>query len=590
MTDKIKGDEKVSAFYVADNGEAICVWQHTPQAEVIRDTVVVICPPFGSDYTHAYRSLRRMAEQLCAAGFVVIRFDYYGTGDSSGSPLDKDCLQRWVANIGVLSDKLRDTFADFKQCWLGLRVGATLATLAAENHRVDSLILWEPVIRGRGYIRELEALSRLSYAEKDDAPDYLESAGFIISQQTADQIKDINLLKQNSVPPGCRVLHLVRDDAQLDEAFVQSLRQRDIEAEIISAPGYADMMVETHNTRVPQASIECVIRWLQGISESKQKPVETQIDGVDTIEIMQSGVRVEDTCCFFGESSSLFGVLTDPVHADRQPDACVILSNSGSVHHVGPNAVYTVMGHRLAALNYYVFRIDQENLGDSDVLNRQMENHPYQDNATKNIQDAINFIREKTGITRFIVSGICSGAYTAFHSGLELSHDDVSELMIINPLTFYWTPDLSLDTPSAFQTLVDESYYKQSLRSFDKWKRLLTFQANWKYIISFVMKRAAEFLRQLWKDSRASIFGEHTRLANDLKAIHQKGVGINFIFSSTDPGLSILRSQAKHTVNKGVKENWIKIQIVNGADHTFSRKKARDELLSKLDVHFSKHH
>ena len=45
---------------------------------------VVLCHPWGQEYLHAHRSLRKLGDLLAAAGFDVLRFDYFGTGDSAG--------------------------------------------------------------------------------------------------------------------------------------------------------------------------------------------------------------------------------------------------------------------------------------------------------------------------------------------------------------------------------------------------------------------------------------------------------------------------------------------------------------------------
>jgi hypothetical protein len=34
--------------------------------------------------------------------------------------------------------------------------------------------------------------------------------------------------------------------------------------------------------------------------------------------------------------------------------------------------------------------------------------------------------------------GLCSGAHNTFHAGLTLTDEDIRELVMINPLTFYW--------------------------------------------------------------------------------------------------------------------------------------------------------
>lgn len=42
---------------------------------------VVVCHPWGSEYIHAYRAMRRLTKMLTARGIHTLRFDYFGTGD-----------------------------------------------------------------------------------------------------------------------------------------------------------------------------------------------------------------------------------------------------------------------------------------------------------------------------------------------------------------------------------------------------------------------------------------------------------------------------------------------------------------------------
>ncbi|MBK7659827.1 MAG: hypothetical protein IPJ28_12035 [Betaproteobacteria bacterium] len=43
---------------------------------------VLLCNPFGQEAIRAHRLVRVLGDRLAAAGFAVMRFDYYGTGDS----------------------------------------------------------------------------------------------------------------------------------------------------------------------------------------------------------------------------------------------------------------------------------------------------------------------------------------------------------------------------------------------------------------------------------------------------------------------------------------------------------------------------
>ena len=128
---------------------------HPPKAAQARTAGVVLCYPFGQEYMRAHRAFRQMALLLSKAGFHVLRFDYYGTGDSSGET-DDVSLTQWVEDAGAAADELKETAEVQRVAFVGLRLGAAVAALAAaERSDVDQVVLWDPAVRGADYLAEI---------------------------------------------------------------------------------------------------------------------------------------------------------------------------------------------------------------------------------------------------------------------------------------------------------------------------------------------------------------------------------------------------------------------------------------------------
>ncbi len=123
-----------------------------------RDVGVVLCNPFGHEAIRSHRAYRQLALLLAKNRFHTMRFDYRGTGDSSGDGEDAT-WQQWIEDVGTASDELKDMAGVSKLAWVGLRLGATIAALAAHARRgqrdLDQLVLWDPVVEGRAYLDEL---------------------------------------------------------------------------------------------------------------------------------------------------------------------------------------------------------------------------------------------------------------------------------------------------------------------------------------------------------------------------------------------------------------------------------------------------
>jgi alpha/beta superfamily hydrolase len=109
----------------------------------------VICHPWGNEQIHAYRTLRQLAARLSQDGFHVLRFDYYGTGDSAGDSGDNDFAGS-RSDIETAMAELKDMTGVAKLTLVGLRLGACLAAdaCAGRAEEIDTLVLWDPLTAG----------------------------------------------------------------------------------------------------------------------------------------------------------------------------------------------------------------------------------------------------------------------------------------------------------------------------------------------------------------------------------------------------------------------------------------------------------
>lgn len=187
-----------------------------PPAATPRNSGVLLCYPFGQEYMRAHRAFRQLALLLSKAGHHVLRFDYAGTGDSSGE-LEEVDVNRWIEDIDEAVKELRDTAGSGTVTLVGLRLGGLVAAAAARDRvEVDRLVLWDPVISGSEYeselLSEIEAESRFAEALHSGncltEDGVLHYNGFSMTRRFRETLAALELLelRQERVP---RVFHVV---------------------------------------------------------------------------------------------------------------------------------------------------------------------------------------------------------------------------------------------------------------------------------------------------------------------------------------------------------------------------------------------
>ena len=188
---------------------------------------VVICPPWGPEYQRAHRACRHLGERLTERGWDVLRFDYYGTGDSGGASNEvtlRGCVQDTLSAIEELC-----ALADVRRVMLvGLRLGGAVAHLAsAASRAVDRLVLWDPVTDGKGYLEEMGA--------DTDANEAAHVAGFPMSPALRAEIRALEPRHMPAVATATLVVSSVEQPAHVE--LVSRMREGQPGAQLVVRPG-----------------------------------------------------------------------------------------------------------------------------------------------------------------------------------------------------------------------------------------------------------------------------------------------------------------------------------------------------------------
>ncbi len=188
----------MNPFYFGSSKEPLFGIYHPPLTTGIQNSAILICPPLGREYIRTHWALRRLAEQLARAGSHILRFDYFGNGDSAGKS-DEGNVGRWQNDIRIAANELLELSGAQKVSIVALRAGAALA---ATTNKLDisKLILWDPVITGYSYLdglqhvyqTKLEVYNKIRGQRVEQTADEL--LGFPLPPSMRSSIEQLNIL------------------------------------------------------------------------------------------------------------------------------------------------------------------------------------------------------------------------------------------------------------------------------------------------------------------------------------------------------------------------------------------------------------
>ncbi len=576
-------------LYFGPPGEQHFGLLHLPVGAARPRLGVVICNPFGYEEICAHRALREFAELLAVHGMAALRFDYAGTGDSEGECADGGLVSAWQRGIRLAVQELRAQVGDVPVALAGLRLGATLAALSGVQE-MRAFVALAPVTQPRAYLRELRALQATSGGSAAGQAEVLEAAGFGLNAQAQSELAALDPTAA-TWPPGAHVLMLDRDDLPVNGEWAARLRTQGCLVEQQRIAGYARWMTNPHKGVVPRAALQAAVSWLQSVpvddmhqvvSPARLPPPEPAVSGTWRCR----GSTIRETALHLGSDSRLFAVVSEPAERAATGRRAVLLLNAGATHRIGPGRMATDVARRAAAQGLLAMRLDVGGIGDSIAAPGEEENVVYSRTAVDDVQQAVESLRTRFQASQVIVVGLCSGAYHALQAAVAQVPIDM--IVMLNPLTFRWTEGMSLDDQlSPHEVVRDVGRYRRNLFRPDTWARMLRGRVALGAALRNLAVHAGERIRAAAADAarHVGIGGRGWSLAAELEGISRRGVRMRFIFSRGEPGVDLLHLQAGATVRRLGHSDLLRIDFVDGADHTFTTRVPRERMFEQLFLH-----
>jgi len=547
---------------------------------------VIICAAQGYEELCTHRPMRGLAERFAEAGLPTLRFDYPGTGDSMGDEHDPARVRAWLESIQGASRYLREQVGVEEIAIVGLRIGALLGAIAAEElGDVDALVLMAPPVSGRGYVREIQALSSVFMPTPEGAPppadpDTLQATGFLLSASTVSDLKALNLQKL-ARRPAKRVMLLHRPDAPPEATLAARLRDLGATVDDMTFDGFKELMTEVcYGQSLPLALFERLTRWLAQGAKTADRPVVPAGAARLTLD------AVDEEAVTFGDANKLFGVLCRPLAPRREgATPTVLFLNTGHHHHVGFGRMAVTMARRLAADGIPSLRFDVAGLGDSGVTSGRAEGTIYSTESCADVSAAISML-EARGYHAPVVFGHCSGAHMAFHATLR--DDRIAAQMLINLQVFIWGENDTLETVirarrRSGRELLTDAW--RAIRQPEIWSRLLRGERRDREVARALVGRAVRIARDKLAHVGNPLLGARVPISpveGWFRAVDARGARTLLVYSAGDDGL-IERDLHLGAGGRALAAlPTVQTRILPSADHVLSTRDAQERVLAML--------
>ncbi|KQO71670.1 alpha/beta fold hydrolase [Methylobacterium sp. Leaf89] len=514
---------------------------------------VLLCGACGFEQMAAHRPWRALADRLAAAGCPTLRFDYPGEGNS-GDPGEV----RVSANVAAIRRAmrfLRETTGVTEIVLVGLRLGANLALLAAQEESVDRLVLLAPAATGRAYLREMRLRARTvggvaeGAAPKAD-PDGLSVGGF---RMDAAFLTDVGALDAGAITraPAPRTLLLAPETRTL----AGRLTALGSAVETGPLPGLPLLVGDPIFAEVPEADFNRITAFATDGVTIAGPAIPLDLGPAHLV-----GPGWSEAPARF--QPDLFGISCTPRRQDPGAPTVVFVSTGMTVHS-GWGRQTTTLARRLAVDGIPSFRFDLAGIGDSGGRS-DGRRPPYAPDGFADVGRALDHLAEVRG--PIVLMGNCSGAHAAFQA---LCRDArVDGALLINPYCFDWDPDQDVDAVIR-QTFGSTGTYAALLKRGATWRRLLRGEIHVRAIGATLAKRgldaAVRRLRRL-----VNPISPGGSVARRVARLRRRGAEIRLVYSAGDPGLAALHRYLGRAPGRADRHLGAPVAIVPEVDHNFS--------------------
>lgn len=382
------------------------------------------------------RAWRDLGARFAHAGIPALRLTLPGTGDAPEPDGLPDLVPRWLDAIDAASEWMRQALGLDEVVPCGFHLGALLiAHAATRTGGIGRLALLAPPVSGKQFLRAQQVRAQIDRFPADLKAERLEVPGLHLHREAAQDVESLSLLKLGCAPAR-RMLLLERKGAGESSVLARALTAQGVEVEAGTFEGYDALMNDAHISKQPDAAWRHVVAWFGenefGLRPPAQPPLsapflpERKLAGTGWVE---RSIRISTA-----RGVALAGVHTGPT-GELPKGLAVVVCSVGANPNAGHGRGAVHLSRCLAVSGIWSMRFDFAGIGESGGEDYVDLAHLYDPARVAETRAVLDWLCS-VGHQRFVLVGICSGAFQAMQAGL--ADRRVEGLVLANQM-FYGT-------------------------------------------------------------------------------------------------------------------------------------------------------
>lgn len=251
--------------------------------------------------------------------------------------------------------------------------------------------------------------------------------------------------------------------------------------------------------------------------------------------------------------------------AGVRPTAVLIL-NAGLIHRVGPQRLHVKLARSLARAGLTCLRWDFSGIGDSPS---RRDGLAVMDVITREPRDVMDQLGTQYGIERFILVGICSGAFASFRTAV--SDPRVCGAVLINPQDFVGHDDWGAYVQA-------QRYWTRSIFRPRAWANLFTGRVAYMRLATTMWRQATRG----WLGSNQEVSRIAKGIREEIQALLARGTRLLFVVSERDVSVEYFNAILGHDLQATRPEDGLQSELMEQADHLFTRQAEQQKLIAVL--------